>query len=493
MSPSYRSGFPRAGLVYERPHFQLLLFLIISFFLFSRTTLAQSPQAKEAGLSLARLSASFEALAQQVSPAVVQIFVTAFSALGVEGESSGASVLARQQSTGSGVILDPHGYIVTCAHVVENARRVQILLPTPRQTGSPGQSLLKNRGRILDGQVLGVDRESDLAVVKIAEKDLPYVELADSDELKQGQLVLAFGAPLGLPNSLTMGVVSGVGRQLKAEDPMVYIQTDTPINPGNSGGPLIDSNGRVTGINTFILSQSGGSEGVGFAIPSNIVNNVYGQIKKNGKVRRGVIGVYAQSITPLLASSLDLVQDWGVIISDVVPRGPADRAGMKEGDLVLTLDGKVMENARQFNVNLYRRPIGDNVLIEVRRGNSKFPLNVIVEERPDDSERIAELADPVENLVPKLGIVGVAIDPKVSDMLPPRRKLDGVVVAAKLIGVASTRNDLQTGDVIYSVNRALIKSVAQLNEALNKIKSGSTLVLQIERRGQVMYQAFELE
>jgi serine protease Do len=236
MSPSYRSGFPRAGLVYERPHFQLLLFLIISFFLFSRTTLAQSPQAKEAGLSLARLSASFEALAQQVSPAVVQIFVTAFSALGVEGESSGASVLARQQSTGSGVILDPHGYIVTCAHVVENARRVQILLPTPRQTGSPGQSLLKNRGRILDGQVLGVDRESDLAVVKIAEKDLPYVELADSDELKQGQLVLAFGAPLGLPNSLTMGVVSGVGRQLKAEDPMVYIQTDTPINPGNSGG-----------------------------------------------------------------------------------------------------------------------------------------------------------------------------------------------------------------------------------------------------------------
>jgi len=190
---------------------------------------------------------------------------------------------------------------------------------------------------------------------------------------------------------------------------------------------------------------------------------------------------------------LGLPQDWGVIISDVMPRSAADLAGMKEGDLVLTLNGKVMENARQFNVNLYRRPIGDNVLIEVLRENSKLPLYVTVEERPDDRERIAQLADPVENLVPKLGILAVAIDAKVSEMLPPRRKLDGVVVATKLIGVASTRNELQAGDVIYSVNRVSIKGVAELNEALAQIKPGGPLLLQIERHGQVMYQAFELE
>src|SRR5262249_29619663 len=163
------------------------------------------------------------------------------------GESSGASVLAREQSTGSGVILDPEGYVVTCAHVVENARRVQLLLPTSRQTGSPGHSLLKSKGKVVNGQVVGIDRETDLAVIKVAEKGLPFVELGDSDALKQGQVVLAFGAPLGLENSLTMGVVSGVARQLKPEDPMVYVQTDTPINPGNSGGPLIDSNGQVIG------------------------------------------------------------------------------------------------------------------------------------------------------------------------------------------------------------------------------------------------------
>lgn len=477
----------------QKPCFERILFLILGFSLLGRSLLAQSSHAKEASLNLARLSGSFEALAQQVSPAVVQIFVTGFSTLGVEGESSGAGVLARQQSTGSGVILDSEGYIVTCAHVVENARRVQVLLSTPLQTKAPGQSLLKSKGKELEAQVVGVDRETDLGVVKVMEKGLPSVELADSDTLKQGQVVLAFGAPLGLANSLTMGVVSGVARQLKAEDPMVYVQTDTPINPGNSGGPLVDNNGQVVGINTFILSQSGGSEGVGFAIPSNIVRNVYGQLRKNGRVRRGIIGVYAQTITPLLATSLGLPQEWGAIISDVVPRSAADLAGMKEGDVVLTLDGKVMENARQFNVNLYRRPIGDKVLIEVLRENSKLPLYVTVEERPDDPERIAQLADPVDNLVPKLGILAVGIDPKVSEMLPPRRKLDGVVVAAKLIGVAATRNDLQTADVIYSVNRTPIKDVGQLNEMLSRIKSDSPLLLQIERHGQVMYQVIELE
>ena len=457
-----------------------------------KSVLAQTTDAKEAGLNLSRLSDSLETLSQQVSPAVVQIFSSGLAPV-TDGETAGTGVLARQRSIGSGVILDSEGYIITNAHVVEGARRVQVLLPTSPESKSPNRSLLKAKGKMLEGRLLGLDRESDLALVKIDGKGFPFVELGDSDGSRQGQVVLAFGAPLGLANSVTMGVVSGVARQLKPEDPMVYIQTDTPINPGNSGGPLVDSNGRVIGISTFILSQSGGSEGVGFAIPSNIVRNVYRQLKKSGRVRRGVIGVYAQTITPLLASSLGLPQDWGVIISDVLPGGPAHQAGIKEGDLVLTLDRKVMENARQFNVNLYRHSVGDNVVAEVLRDNMKLQLDVRVMERADDPDRFAELADPSENLVSKLGILGVSIDPKISQMLLPLRKVNGVVVAAKLMGSSSGGAELQTGDVIYSVNRTPVKNVAELTHALNKLETGSPVLLQIERRGQVMYQAFELE
>src|SRR6185503_10080895 len=178
----------------------------------------------------------------------------------------------------------------------------------------------------LDAKIVGIDRESDLAVIRIEKTDLPHLRFGDSEELRQGQLVLAFGNPLGLANSVTMGVVSSIARQLKPDDPMIYIQTDAPINPGNSGGPLLDTEGRVVGINTFILSQSGGSEGIGFAIPSSIVHTVVEQIRKDGHVHRGQIGIRAQSITPSLAAGLGLKRDWGVFLGDVDPEGPADAA-----------------------------------------------------------------------------------------------------------------------------------------------------------------------
>ena len=166
-------------------------------------------------------------------------------------------------------------------------------------------------------------------------------------------------SPLGLGDSVTLGVVSAAARQLRPDDPMIYIQTDASINPGNSGGALVDVQGQVVGISTFILSQSGGSEGLGFAAPSNIVRAVYEQIRTDGRVHRGVIGVRAQTITPELAHGLALAQDWGVVLGDVFPGGPADHAGLKVGDIVLTLEGKSMENGRQFQVNLYRRAVGD--------------------------------------------------------------------------------------------------------------------------------------
>ena len=195
------------------------------------------------------------------------------------------------------------GYIVTNAHVVQGAHKVQVQLAAPRRGGA--RSILGPRPRLVGAQIVAIDEETDLAVLKVDEKALPFLELADSDGVRPGQLVLAFGSPLGLDSSVTMGVVSAVARQLEPDDPMIYIQTDASINPGNSGGPLVDTDGRVVGINTLILSQSGGNEGLGFAAPSNIVRNVFEQMRKYGRVRRGEIGVRAQTITPSLAEGLE--------------------------------------------------------------------------------------------------------------------------------------------------------------------------------------------
>ena len=250
------------------------------------------------------------------------------------------------------MIVDAEGWIVTNAHVVENARSVRVDLVQPAPAGG---SILRPRSRRLPARVVGLDRETDVAVLKIEQSGLPALELGDSEALHQGQVVMAFGSPLGLENSASLGVVSAVARQLKPDDPMIYVQTDASINPGNSGGPLVDAAGRMVGLNTMILSQSGGNEGIGLAAPSNIVRSVYEQIRRSGRVRRGAIGVRAQTITPPLAAGLGLVFDRGVVLSDVLPSGPAAAAGLRPGDVVIALDAKPMENARQLDVNLYRR------------------------------------------------------------------------------------------------------------------------------------------
>ncbi len=258
-------------------------------------------QARPVPPGLDALSNAFEDLSRRVSPSVVQVVVTGYGTGGEEAPSADA-LLGLRRTGGSGVILDPNGYIITNSHVVEGARRVQVVLPRP--TPAAGNSILRPRGVPLDAKIVGIDDETDLAVLKIEEKNLPALPLGDSDALRQGQIVLAYGSPLGLENSVSMGIVSAVGRQLEIDDPMVYIQTDAPINPGNSGGPLVDTEGRVVGINTMILSQSGGNEGLGFAAPSNIVKTVFEQIRSGGRVRRGTIGVFAQTITPTLAAAL---------------------------------------------------------------------------------------------------------------------------------------------------------------------------------------------
>jgi serine protease Do len=445
--------------------------------------------------SLHQLSESIEALSQTVSPAVVQVFSTGYALADEEAEAGDASttgLVTKQRSSGSGVVLSADGFIVTNNHVVRNARRVRVQLASPpdeAERGAGTVSKLHAHGKLLEAKVVGIDREADLAVLKVEPGErLPVLKLSDSDTLRQGQVVLAFGNPLGLENSVSIGIVSSVGRQIKPDDPMVYIQTDAPINPGNSGGPLLDADGNVVGINTFILTQSGGSEGIGFAIPSNVVKNVYDQIRKDGHVHRGEIGVVAQSITPDLAAGLDLKQDSGVILGDVTPDGPADKAGLKAGDIVVSLNGRRLNGVREFETSLYRVPLNQTVTIEALRGTEKIPAKVIVEERDDDPFRFVDLVQPDQNRVPKLGIVGVPITQEIAKLLPETRKPYGIIVAART-GEAeyAGQGGLKLGDVIYSVNTTPVSTLDSLRNAVDALKAADPLVLQIERNGSLLY------
>lgn len=434
---------------------------------------------------LRTLSRALQRVVARVEPAVVQIRVTAYGP--VAGGSTGAAALiATQRSTGSGVILSADGYIVTNAHVVEGGRRFLVILPRAAAAGVPGRSALAPVSQEVPATLVGTDEETDLAVLKVALTGLPYATFGDSDSLEAGQVVLAFGSPLGLASSVTMGIVSAVGRQLKEEDRMIYIQTDTPINPGNSGGPLVNDDGVIVGINTLILSQSGGNEGIGFAAPGNIVRFVCDQLRANGRVRRGAIGVFAQTVTPALAAGLKLPRNWGAILGDVDPDGPAAKAALQVGDMIMSVDGKPMENGRQLDVTLYRHRVGDIVSLDIARGQQRFAARVPVVERQDDADRFRAMVTPEKNLVPSLGILGLDLTPELARALPGVRQSYGVVVAA-VSSDATKPAGLMPGDVIYSVNGVPTRTLVDLRSALDRVAADSAAVLQIGRKGQLRF------
>jgi serine protease Do len=446
--------------------------------------------AKTPGLT--DLSRSLQDLAAKVSPSVVQIFVTA-QTIPDENDPSAAGGPLLERGSGSGVIVSPDGYVVTNAHVIENASRIEVELPFAATGGDPGRSILGRRGRLVGAQVVAVDEETDLAVIKVNAKALPVMPFGDSDDLRPGQLVLAFGSPLGLSSSVTMGVVSAVARQLAPEDPMIYIQTDAPINPGNSGGALVDTEGRLIGINTLIFTQSGGNEGIGFAAPSNIVRNIVGQITKFGRVKRGEIGVHAQTISPVLAEALALPVHEGVILADVAAGSPAARAGLRPGDIVTSLDGKAMENGRQLRINIYARGAGEQVTLGVRRGDGNLTVRVPVVERTTGSTRLEELIGQQQSIA-RLGITALDLSPAIAELLPPVRRDRGAVIARVAPDAPfSQQGRLLPGDVVYELNGRTIANAADLRAAADALKPTAAVVLHLEREGILYYVSFRIE
>jgi serine protease Do len=447
------------------------------------------PDESAAAASLVQLNNALEGLAAKVSPAVVQILVTGYGTQHEENRQQTA-LIVRQHAVGSGVIVDPSGYIMTNAHVVEGAQRIRVALPLPVDTG---RAVPVGKRQLLEARLVGVHKDTDLALLKIDEKDLPTLPLLTQQRPRVGQLVFAIGSPEGLQNSVTMGVVSAVARQPDPDKPLTYIQTDAPINPGNSGGPLVDMNGSVVGINTFILSEGGGSEGLGFAIPARIVDFVYHSLRKYGHVHRVEIGAIAQEITPTLAEGLHLPQRWGVIIADVKPDGPAATAGLQVQDIVLTADDRRIETLPGLSSALYLHRLDEVLKLEILRGDQKKILYVPAIEQRDPMDQLFDAADPEKSLVPRLGILAIDLTPDLRTQIGPMRLPSGVIVLGRAATLITPETGLQTGDVIHSLNTTPIGSMDALNAAVLTLKPGDPVVLQVERTDGLTYLSFEME
>lgn len=439
------------------------------------------------------MSHAFETLVSRLSPAVVEVRVSGFGAVGPEGQSVNAPV-DREQRIGSGVIVDPSGYIVTNHHVVKWARRVSVVLTPKVGAASQTTAALGSRARVLPARVVGFSTASDLAVLKVDATDLPTVPFAKYDKLRQGQIVLALGSPMGLNNSVSLGLVSAVVRQDNPDSPMVYIQTDAAINPGNSGGALVDVDGNLVGINSSILSESGGNEGIGFAIPSGVVRYVYQQIRKNGYVSGGTIGAAVQAISPELATALHLPSDGGVIVTDVAPGGPAASAGLRLYDRILAMDGIPVNSVPTFVMNMYLRKSGDHIHFDVARGDKHLEMDVSVLAGRPSADSLADLADFDKDQIRQLGVIAIDLSEQAADFLPPQvRDAPGVVVAATTADGRSDEIGLRAGDVIRALNAVPVESVDGLKTALRNCRPGDPVVLQVEHDGRSALTTFEIE
>ena len=432
---------------------------------------------------------SFADLAEKVQPAVVNISTTSivkvpgnpfsqFFGPGDQGPSGdffhhffseNPDREMKQQSLGSGFIINRDGYIITNNHVVENAEEIKVKL---------------SDGREYKAKVIGRDAKTDLALIKISSvfENLPVIELGDSDKMRVGDWVLAVGNPFGLEHTVTQGIISATGRVIGSGPYDDFLQTDAPINPGNSGGPLVNLKGEVIGINTAIVP---GGQGIGFAIPSSLAKSVISQLKEKGKVVRGWIGVSIQTVTPDLAKSFGMKEPRGALVGDVVKEGPADKGGVKQGDIIVSFGGKKVKNANDLPRIVAETPVGKSVEVAVIRGGKEVQLTVKVEEMTEEklaSQAVApaqsfgmKVSGITEQLRQKLGITDKS----------------GVVVVGVEDGSLAAEAGIQAGDVIKEVNRKNVRNLGEYNAALSGSGKGKPALFLIKRGNQTFYVTLE--
>lgn len=457
----------------------------------SAETPASTSDAPASSNILRELDSSIEKVVNKVSPAVVQIVVAGYGPAEEHGQTETAKIV-RQHAVGAGIIVDPAGYIITNAHVVEGGQRIRVILPPPPADSSLDVQPI-HAGQILDAKVLGSHKASDLALLKVEATNLPSVRFRGNVRVRQGELVLAIGSPEGLRDSVTMGVVSSVARQPDPDNPMVYIQTDAALNPGNSGGPLVDVDGNVVGINTLILSKGGGSEGLGFAIPAEIVNFDYQHLRNDGHVQRVAIGAKAQNITPTLAAGLGLARSWGAIISNVNPDGLAAAAGLRPEDIVVAIDDRPIATYPEFVAALYLHPADQVLKMDVLRGTTTIAFKVPVTVYHDKIDELSDAPELSKNLIWQLSVFVTDLDEKVRSLLHMEDTDPGIVVVAQSGGPNAVDTGLQAGDIICAIAHTPLQSVSELQTKLSAFKSGDPVVLQVKRDGKMQYLAFEME
>jgi serine protease Do len=435
---------------------------------------------------------SFADLAEKVKPAVVNISTT--STVTVPGHSSRnffgpgqgdqndqfndffkhyfdqmPDRKLKQQSLGSGFIIDRDGYIITNNHVVDNADEIKVKL---------------SDGREFKAKVIGRDSKTDLALIKIssAVENLPVLALGDSEKMRVGDWVIAVGNPFGLEETVTQGIISATGRAIGAGPYDNFLQTDAPINPGNSGGPLVNLKGEVIGINSAIIT---GGQGIGFAIPSALAKTITTQLKEKGKVVRGWIGVTIQTITPELAQSFGMKEAKGALVGDVVKGGPAEKAGIRTGDVIVSFDGKNVKTSNDLPRLVAETAVGKTVDITVIREGNEVHVSVKVEELTEE-KIAAQSSAPVESLGMKVG----DITPQIRQQLGTTEKTGVVVMSVEQESLAGEAG-IQQGDVIKEVNRKDVRNLAEYNEALSGSGKGQPVLLLMKRGKQTFFVTME--
>ncbi|RKX27020.1 MAG: DegQ family serine endoprotease [Candidatus Zixiibacteriota bacterium] len=383
----------------------------------------------------------------------------------------------RQQGLGSGVIIDSDGYIVTNNHVIDEADSVFV--------------------RTFDGkkhraEIVGADPKTDIAVLKIDESDLEHLTFGNSDKLRVGEIVLAIGSPMSenLAHTVTQGIVSAKGRSdvglAEYED---FIQTDAAINPGNSGGPLVNLDGELVGINTAIVTRSGGYQGIGFAVPSNMVQSIMNSLIAEGRVIRGWLGVYIQPISDQMAAALDLEDTHGALVSEIADDSPARSADLKEGDVIVSVNGRTIASPGELQSAIASTSPGTDVEIEVIRDGKHKSIDITLGELSDDlSGRSTDLG-PVDQ---RLGFSVQSLNRQLADQYDLNLNLEGVVVVGVEEGTGASRAGLKEGDLIIQLNRQKVRSLSDFEEIVADLDSGSSILLRIVRGDRSLYLAFEL-